>query len=125
EEQTIKKGLGEAHRRHPRMAARFRTRGLYRPRRQQGAEAVRSFGREEVAVRLSWLNIPAEMRALKQWAVATLALDADGVPDKSPRHPRTGNRISSVDPLTWSSFEECVNAGYPAIGFLLAPSDPF
>lgn len=71
-------------------------------------------------MKLSWLTIPAEMRQYPQWAVATLEPNKEG---KAPRNPHTGYLI---DPTAsgWT-FEEVVNSGYPAIGFLLGDTDPF
>lgn len=74
---------------------------------------------------LKLLKLPAELRARPQWAVSTMAPKADGRPDKAPRNPVTGELISSTDSSTWSTFEDAVNAGYPAIGYILSDKDPF
>ncbi len=73
-----------------------------------------------------WYNIPSELRALPQWAVATLVIDlATGKPDKSPRHPITWQRISIHDLSSWSTFDACVQSNPAAIGFLLTATDPY
>lgn len=87
---------------------------------------------------LSWLRIPADLRSRRQWAVSTLAplMNADGSPvidprtgkqkvDKSPRSPHSGYNIDLTNASTFASFEECVNSGYPAIGYILTADDPF
>jgi len=74
---------------------------------------------------LAWLRIPAEMRGLRQWAVSTLKPTGDGKVDKAPRHPVTHILADSTNPATWGTFEEAMNSGMPAIGFMLATSDPF
>lgn len=74
---------------------------------------------------LRWLRIPAELRARRQWAVASLQPKQDGKLDKAPRNPTTGRMIDSTNPADWSSFEDAVNSGYPAIGYVLSADDPF
>lgn len=87
---------------------------------------------------LSWLRIPADLRSRRQWAVSTLAplMNADGSPvidprtgkqkvDKSPRSPHSGYNIDLTNASAFASFEECVNSGYPAIGYILTADDPF
>ena len=64
-------------------------------------------------------NIPEELRALPQWVVTL------GEGDKRPINPRTGRMASVVDPTTWGTFAEAVQAGYPHIGFVLASTDPY
>lgn len=64
-------------------------------------------------------NIPEELRVLPQWVVTL----GDG--DKRPINPRTGRMASVVDPTTWGTFAEAVQAGYPHIGFVLASTDPY
>jgi hypothetical protein len=72
----------------------------------------------------SWFNLPAEMRARRQWAVSSLVMGADGKPDKRPLL-LNGDAMEWRNPLQWLSFEEAVGSGYPAIGFILTPIDPF
>jgi hypothetical protein len=76
-------------------------------------------------VQVRWLNIPAELRARPQWAVATLAPIGNGEFDKAPRDPHTGRPVDVTNPSTWVSFDEAANSGYPAIGYILDASDPF
>jgi hypothetical protein len=45
--------------------------------------------------------------------------------DKSPRNPHTGQRLSVTDPNGWVTFQEAVNAKYPAVGMLLTKNDPY
>lgn len=73
---------------------------------------------------LKWLDIPSELTSRGQWAVASMARRPDGRLDKAPRHPRTGETVSVTDPDAWATFEEVINSGYPAIGFILTSSDP-
>lgn len=74
---------------------------------------------------LRLLRIPQEMRERRQWAVATLSPKADGKLDKAPINPLTGRPASSTDPSSWCSFEEAMNSGYPAVGYMLSVADPF
>lgn len=71
-----------------------------------------------------WFELPAEMRERRQWAVSTLTVGADGKPDKSPRRS-DGAAMDWRNPLEWLTFEQAVSAGFPAIGFILSPVDPF
>lgn len=75
--------------------------------------------------RPQFLNIPEPLRALDQWAVATLKPLPNGKLDKAPRHPDTGFPISPTDRSAWVSFEQALNSGYPAIGVMLTEHDPF
>lgn len=65
----------------------------------------------------SYQNIPADLRALRQWVAADT--------DKVPINPRTGQRASVTDPGTWATFEEARAAGHPHVGFVLTSNDPF
>lgn len=86
---------------------------------------------------LNLLKLPTEMRSRKQWAVSTLApmVDHAGAPiidpktgrqkvDKSPRNPHSGYRIDLTKPDSFVTFEEALNSGYPAIGYILTADDP-
>jgi primase-polymerase (primpol)-like protein len=56
-------------------------------------------------------NIPAELRALKQWIVwAHTWKEAEKKWAKVPYSPATGANASSTDPATWGTFEEAVAA---------------
>lgn len=74
---------------------------------------------------LEWLNIPRELRERPQWAVSTLALKDNGKKDKAPRSPRTGYPVDPTKVHELFTFDECINSGYPAIGYCLHSSDPF
>lgn len=76
---------------------------------------------------LSILNVPQELKTNMLWAVSSMkVLDAKtGRLDKSPRNPRTGDRLSVTDKTGWVTFEEAVNSGYPALGMLLTADDPY
>ena len=72
-------------------------------------------------------NIPAELRALRQW-VLWKAVDVGAAKlSKVPFQPN-GQKASVTDHLTWSSFEEVGHAAdkdYSGIGFVFSDSDPF
>ena len=71
-------------------------------------------------------NIPAELRALKQWVLADMTIDTEtGKPKKHPLNPRNGHKAAVDDPSTWGTFEEAIQTGYKHIGFVLSQSDPF
>ena len=72
----------------------------------------------------SWYNIPLEMRSRRQWAVSSLEIGSDGKPDKRPLG-LDGSAMEWRNPLAWLSFEDAASSGYPAIGFILTPIDPF
>ncbi len=76
-------------------------------------------------VKLNWLRIPQELRDRKQWAVSTLNMKPDGTPDKAPRNPHTGWPIDPTDPESWFTFDQVINSGYKAIGYMLHEDDPF
>lgn len=71
-----------------------------------------------------WMSIPAELRERRQWAVSTLTLGPDGRKDKRPRRA-DGSEMDWHNPLQWMTFDEAASAGFPAIGFILTPGDPF
>lgn len=71
-----------------------------------------------------WQNIPLELRQRRQWAVSTLTPLGDGKVDKRPRRA-DGSEMDWQNPLQWLSFEEAINSGLPAFGFILTPADPF
>lgn len=66
---------------------------------------------------MQWQNIPAELRALPHWVVANH--------DKVPLDAKSGAHASPTDARTWAPFDVAVNAGYPLIGFVLSPHDPY
>jgi putative DNA primase/helicase len=71
-------------------------------------------------------NIPEELKVRPQW----LVWHAVGAkPDKVPYSARTGRKASSTDLLTWSMFEEAVEAyekgTYAGLGFVFCSGDPY
>jgi len=71
-------------------------------------------------------NIPEQLKARPQWVVWKAVGDK---PDKAPYSPRTGRRASSTDLLTWSTFQEALeayeNGEYARIGFVFSSADPY
>lgn len=76
---------------------------------------------------LSVLNIPDELKTSMQWGVSTMRIvDANtGRKDKAPRNPKTGELLDVTKPDGWGTFDEAVNAGYPAIGMRMTSDDPY
>lgn len=71
-------------------------------------------------------QIPAELRALPNWVVWKRELDKKGKPTKVPYCARTHRNASTTNPLTWSTFEDAVEAlgdraDYGGIGFVFDP----
>ena len=63
-------------------------------------------------------NIPQELKALPQWAVAG--------PLREPLDPKTGKRASVNDPESWGSYEQAIaRARGGHIGFILSHTDPY
>jgi primase-polymerase (primpol)-like protein len=60
--------------------------------------------------------IPNELKAYPQWIGTT--------EDKVPLHPNGSNALLD-DPLTYSTYKEIVEAGFPHIGFVFTKNDPF
>ncbi len=70
------------------------------------------------------LNIPEELRQLRQWVVWRY-IERDGKQTKVP-FTTTGRQASPTDPSTWTSFEEASNTpGYEGVGFVLSKDDPY
>ncbi len=71
-------------------------------------------------------SIPEELRVRPQWVVWRAVGEK---PDKVPYSTRTGRKASSTDLLTWSTFEEAVEAhkagGFDGVGFVFSSGDPF
>jgi primase-polymerase (primpol)-like protein len=71
-------------------------------------------------------GIPEELRVRPQWVVWKAVGDK---PDKVPYSARTGHRASSTDILTWSTFEEALeayeNGEYAGLGFVFSSADPY
>jgi putative DNA primase/helicase len=71
-------------------------------------------------------DIPEELRVRPQWVVWKAVGDK---PDKVPYSARTGRRASSTDLLTWSTFQEALeayeNGEYAGVGFVFSSADPY
>jgi putative DNA primase/helicase len=71
-------------------------------------------------------SIPEELRVRPQWVVWKAVGDKPG---KVPYSARTGRRASSTDLLTWSTFEEALeayeNGDYAGLGFVFSSADPY
>jgi len=53
--------------------------------------------------------IPQDLKNLPNWVFWRYERDAKGELTKVPYEAKTGNRASSADPGTWSTFEEVMN----------------
>jgi len=75
-------------------------------------------------------NIPEELTERPQW-VCWRYEERDGKTTKVPYTPETAVRASSTDLMTWSSFENALEAcgrfepAYDGIGFVFTSDDPF
>src|ERR671912_2479395 len=71
-------------------------------------------------------NIPEQLKTRPQWVVWKAVGDK---PDKVPYSARTGRRASSTDLLTWSTFQEALeayeNGDYAGLGFVFSSADPY
>jgi putative DNA primase/helicase len=71
-------------------------------------------------------SIPEELRVRPQWVVWKAVGDK---PDKVPYSARTDRRASSTDLLTWSTFQEALeayeNGEYAGLGFVFSSADPY
>jgi len=71
-------------------------------------------------------SIPEELRVRPQWVVWKAVGDK---PEKVPYSAGSGRRASSTDLLTWSTFEEALEAyeigGYAGLGFVFSSADPY
>jgi putative DNA primase/helicase len=70
--------------------------------------------------------IPEQLKARPQWVVWKAVGDK---PDKVPYSARTGRRASSTDLLTWSTFQDALeayeNGDYAGLGFVFSSADPY
>ncbi len=69
-------------------------------------------------------KIPPETKALPQWCDYKLEM-VNGQKTKVPYNPATGQRASTTDPTTWTTFDAALAAyqdigGYDGICFMLA-----
>jgi putative DNA primase/helicase len=73
-------------------------------------------------------GIPNELKGRPQWVNWKYAWDGKKW-TKHPYNPRTGRKASSTDLLTWSTFEEVLEAyeagRFDGLGFVLCSGDPF
>jgi len=71
-------------------------------------------------------NIPEELKARPQWVVWKAVGDK---PDKVPYSVRNDRRASSTDLMSWSTFEENLeayrNGEYAGVGFVFSSADPY
>jgi len=71
-------------------------------------------------------SIPEELKVRPQWVVWKAVGDK---PDKVPYSARTARKASSTDLMTWSTFEEVLEAykcgGYDGVGFVFCSGDPY
>ena len=71
-------------------------------------------------------NIPEQLSARPQWVVWRAVGEK---PDKVPYSVRTGYKASSTDLMTWSTFEEALEAyekgEYAGLGFVFSSGDPY
>jgi primase-polymerase (primpol)-like protein len=71
-------------------------------------------------------SIPEELRVRPQWVVWKAVGDK---PDKVPYSARSGRRASSTDLLTWSTFQEALeayeNGEYAGLGYVFSSADPY
>lgn len=73
---------------------------------------------------MSYDNIPAELRALRQWVCWRNVVKVEGKkPTKQPFNPLTNKHASSMDFSTWTTFDIAVqHAGrFDGIGFVFTP----
>jgi putative DNA primase/helicase len=71
-------------------------------------------------------NIPEELKVRPQWLVWKAVGEK---PDKVPYSAKTGRKASSTDLMTWSTFEEALEAyehgEYAGVGFVFSTGDPY
>jgi primase-polymerase (primpol)-like protein len=74
--------------------------------------------------------VPAELRAQRQWVAWKYVPDASRAkPKKLPLSAATGGAASSVDPQTWSSFDQvvefCDRDNLDGVGFVFSAGDDY
>jgi putative DNA primase/helicase len=71
-------------------------------------------------------GIPEELRVRPQWVVWKAVGDK---PDKVPYSVRSGRKASSTDLMSWSTFQEALeaykNGEYAGLGFVFSSADPY
>jgi len=72
------------------------------------------------------LSIPEELRVRPQWVVWKAVGEK---PDKVPYSARTARKASSTNLMTWSTYEEALEAyedgEYAGLGFVFSSGDPY
>lgn len=72
-----------------------------------------------------YANIPAELKALRQWVSVDMSINPDtGHPSKRPMDANTGYPADVMNPATWATFEKASSLNAP-IGFVFSTSDPY
>ena len=73
--------------------------------------------------------IPEEMKIRPQWVCWRYDLDEKDNWTKHPYNPQSGHRASHSDLMTWSTFEEILEAyeagRYDGVGFVFCSGDPY
>jgi putative DNA primase/helicase len=71
-------------------------------------------------------TIPEELKIRPQWVVWRAVGDR---PDKVPYSAKTGRKASTTDLMTWSTFEEaleaCKRRACDGVGFVFSSADPY
>lgn len=74
-------------------------------------------------------NIPAELKALRQWCSVDIETDTEGKPVKIPYVSNNCKKAASTRPAEWRSFEEALadvqEGRRQHLGFFLSESDPY
>jgi putative DNA primase/helicase len=92
---------------------------------------IASYMKEQTAPNKRFLPVRAEsiseeLRVRPQWVVWRAVGDK---PDKVPYSARTGRKASSTDLLTWSTFQDALEAyesgEYAGVGFVFSSADPY
>jgi AAA domain len=76
---------------------------------------------------MAYEHVPVELRELPQWVVWRRE-ERDGKATKVPYDAKTGQRASSTDPATWTTFDQAAGVaklGADGVGFVFTADDPF
>jgi putative DNA primase/helicase len=83
-------------------------------------------GPDKKALPVRMENIPEELKVRPQWVVWKAVGEK---PDKVPYSAKTGRKASATDLMTWSTFEEALQAyedgEYAGLGFVFSSGDPY
>jgi primase-polymerase (primpol)-like protein len=69
---------------------------------------------------MAYEHVPVELRELPQWVVWRRE-ERDGKATKVPYDAKTGQRASSTDPATWTTFDQAAGVaklGADGVGFV-------